>query len=135
MPTEFDRKIANLEAEIRDCEHRLQEMQIELRVWLEAKKLADAQRSPLRQARKQTTKRTARESGKPKPGQAVVALLEERPGLEMVEILDALEGNVDTTAKNERHNLRTTVFNLTKRGLVERDSEDKYSATKNGSDA
>lgn len=62
----------------------------------------------------------------PKPTEAIVGLLKERPRLSAMEIIDALENRVNSTAKNVRHNIRTTIFNLTKKGVLDRDIEDYY---------
>lgn len=69
----------------------------------------------------------AEKNGKLGPANSIVHLLRKKPGLEMVEVLDALEGKVNTAAKNQRHNLRTTLFNLEKSGKIIRSKDKKYS--------
>ncbi len=61
-----------------------------------------------------------------RPSEAVVRLLRREPGLRIRGILDSLEHEVESTAKNIRHNIRTTVFNLTKRGTLIRNKDDTY---------
>ena len=61
-----------------------------------------------------------------RPSDAVIALLTERSGLGAQEIIDFLEHRVDTSAKNIRHNIRTTLFNLVRRGALVRDRQKRY---------
>ncbi|MEE9597877.1 MAG: hypothetical protein V3V96_13970 [Acidiferrobacterales bacterium] len=62
----------------------------------------------------------------PKPSRAIIALLKENPGLQRLEIVDALIDRVHTTAKNPRHNLRTTIYNLEKRGEIRQDDDERF---------
>jgi hypothetical protein len=55
---------------------------------------------------------------KPAPSKAVVALLRERPNLTKKEIVNALDGKVDSKARNVKHNIATTVYNAAKAGKI-----------------
>ena len=61
-----------------------------------------------------------------RPSEAVVRLLKDNQGLQIGTIIDSLEHEVESNAKNVRHNIRTTVFNLVKKGIVIRTEDDKY---------
>ena len=58
-----------------------------------------------------------------KPSQAVIDLLMNHPNRSVHQILDALEDRVDTTAKNVRHNIRTTIFNMEKSGKITKNQD------------
>jgi len=60
------------------------------------------------------------------PTDAVLVLLKDRPGLTAGEMADALEHRVESTAKNVKHNIRTTAFNLVKKGMVTRDEDGRH---------
>jgi hypothetical protein len=64
--------------------------------------------------------------GRMKPGDAIVKLLKTRPGLRMREILDKLEFEVASAARDTRHSLRSTILNLSKAGRVERLEDGSY---------
>lgn len=55
----------------------------------------------------------------------IVGYLGEHPDSLALDVIDALEKTVSSKAKNKRHSLRTTLFNLEKRGKVHRDSKTK----------
>lgn len=59
------------------------------------------------------------EETKPKPTEAITALLRDHPnGLSGPEIANTLMSKVQTTAKDPRHNLLSSVYNLARKGTL-----------------
>jgi len=55
----------------------------------------------------------------------VLDYLQEHPGAQALEVIDALENKVCSKAKDRRHSIRTTLFNLEKKGKLVRDGKTK----------
>lgn len=140
---DLTRKIDLLQSEIAQMERELERKRGKLDAWTE---LADEATKPAfsspatPRARRPlpSSGKSRQKSGLPgdgqKPARAVVELLSKSPGLKMVEIISTLENRVQSVAKNKRHNLRTTLFNMVRTQKITRDKEDRY-YVKNGSDA
>jgi hypothetical protein len=61
-----------------------------------------------------------------RPSDAVVTLLKKRPRLRLRQILDKLEYDVESAARDTRHTLRSTVVNLVKSGRLYRLEDGTY---------
>lgn len=71
-----------------------------------------------------------------KPAKAVEALLRQTPGLSATDIIDTLEKQIDSSAKDKRHNIRTTIFNMVRNQKLVKNPDHTYDlAQKNGSHA
>jgi len=60
------------------------------------------------------------------PSDAIRDLLRKTPRLTGPEIINKLEGVVETSAQNVRHNIRTTLYNLAKTEKIEALDDDTY---------
>ena len=69
--------------------------------------------------------RPAKRSSKGAATDCILDYLTEHPDSLALEVIDALEEMVSSKAKNKRHSLRTTLFNLDKRGKLRRDPKTK----------
>ena len=131
----IDAKLGNLRQELTQAEGVVQREQTRInRISAKVEALNELRAELLNGAPGKTAggKRRVSQSVQPdsadrlRPSQAIVVLLSKTPGLTTLEVIDALEHTVASTAKNIRHNIRTTLFNLVKRGTLVRDGEKRY---------
>lgn len=71
----------------------------------------------------------------PGPREAILSLLEERPGLTATEIAEELEPVVASKATDRKNVLRTTVAKLVGEGVLSRDEERRHRIKPEGGDA
>ena len=130
-----DRKLAVLRRQLRAAQEEVERLRDGLdRSMAEAARL-DAQVAVLEEIREQSASPAKEVSrmlqGKRKPSDAVRVIVGANPNISMKEIVEALDGQIDTAAENERHVIRTTLSNMTGAGKLIRHPDNTYSLPEN----
>lgn len=121
----IDDKLVELRQQLRDVENAEQRVRDELEQAVNAVRETRKMIALLEHLKSQS-RSTPRER-KPKPSQAIRMLVAQHPGISLKEILDTLDGKVETSSADARHLLRTTVNNLVRDGKITRHPDDLYS--------
>lgn len=116
-------------------EKRIRELETEKGLWVQLRELhrrsnGDVQQTTLELAAENS--RRLHETEKPKverrlpPTESVMDMVRRYPGILQSDLLDALEGNVKTTSRNERALLAWTAREQARKGRLRKDGQRLY---------
>ena len=122
----FDARLKALQPQLQSASTAVERMRADFDAAREELARIQGQVELLHDLRKQVIG-VSKPRGARRPTTAIRNLVAQRPGITMGEILNQLDGTIDTVSSNERHILRTTLTNMVKSGKLERHDGDRFS--------